>query len=71
MIFKKESVMVEIENYIDSFTKTTQKKLRKVYPKTRSAAVDAEESINYGMLVLEFKNKPLVYLAGYKNQIGF
>lgn len=63
--------MLEIENYISTFPETTQEKLRNIYILIKSEAHDVQESISYGMPAFKFKNKPLVYFAGYKNHIGF
>ena len=64
-------MMIEIENYIKQFPESTQEKLRQIYHEIKIVAVDAEESISYGMPAFKLNKKPLVYFAGYKNHIGF
>jgi len=60
----------DIDNYIASFPKETQKLLEQVRNTVRKAAPEAEEAIKYGIPTL-ILNGNLVHFAGYKNHIGF
>jgi uncharacterized protein YdhG (YjbR/CyaY superfamily) len=60
----------DIDNYIASFPKNTQKLLDQLRKTIRKAAPEAEEVISYQMPAFRL-HKILVYFAGYKNHIGF
>jgi uncharacterized protein YdhG (YjbR/CyaY superfamily) len=60
----------DIDSYIASFPKETQKLLEQVRAVIRQAAPEAEEVISYAMPAFKWK-KVLVYFAAYKNHIGF
>jgi uncharacterized protein YdhG (YjbR/CyaY superfamily) len=59
-----------IDEYILLFPEIQEKleELRKVIHSQNS---DIEEYIGYQMPAFRYKNKPLVYFAGYKKHIGF
>ena len=59
-----------IEQYIASFDKSTQKKLKELNQLIESVIPYAEPVISYNMPAYKF-NKVVVYFAGYKNHIGF
>ena len=63
--------MNEVEIYIKSFPEEVQEKLLEIRKIIFSIAPDAMEKISYGMPGFFLNNKPLVYVAGYKNHIGF
>ena len=63
--------MNPIDNYIKQFPKEVQEKLLEIRKIIFSIAPDAMEKISYGMPGFFLNNKPLVYVAGYKNHIGF
>jgi len=60
-----------INEYIAGFPEDTQGILNQVRATIRRAAPDAVESIGYGMPAYKLNGRPLVYLAGFKNHIGF
>lgn len=60
-----------ITEYIASFPKDTQLLLEQMHATIKKVALEAEESISYGMPAYKLFKKPLVYFAGYKNHIGF
>ena len=60
----------DIDEYIASFPKDTQKLLEQVRVTIRKAAPEAEETINYGIPTLTLKGN-LVHFAAFKNHIGF
>jgi uncharacterized protein YdhG (YjbR/CyaY superfamily) len=60
----------DIDKYITSFPKDTQKNLEQLRTIIRKAAPKAEEVISYNMPAFKYHGI-LVYFAGYKNHIGF
>lgn len=63
--------MNEVEIYIKSFPEEVHEKLLEIRKIIFSIAPDAMEKISYGMPGFFLNNKPLVYVAAYKNHIGF
>lgn len=63
--------ILSANQYIEQFSEEIQILLRQVQTAIQSKAPEAIESISYGMVAYKFRNKPLVYFAGYKNHIGF
>ena len=61
----------DIDGYIQTFPKETQKLLKRIRTAIRKAAPGAEEGISYGMPVFKINGKPLVYFAAFKDHIGF
>jgi uncharacterized protein YdhG (YjbR/CyaY superfamily) len=59
-----------IDAYIATFPKDTQKLLKEVRATIKKAAPKAEEAIKYAMPTFVL-NGNLVHFAGYKNHIGF
>ena len=59
-----------ISQYIQTFPKDTQKKLREMLECVRGAAPKAEEGIKWSMPALFYK-RILVMFAGFKHHIGF
>lgn len=62
---------VNVDEYIQSFPKSTQTLLKQVRKAIKNNATDAEEMIAYGMPAYKLNKKPLVYFAGYEKHIGF
>lgn len=60
----------DINTYIASFPKETQKLLEQVRATVREAAPEAKETINYGIPTFTLKGN-LVHFAAFKNHIGF
>jgi uncharacterized protein YdhG (YjbR/CyaY superfamily) len=63
--------IINVEEYIGSFSSDTQKILREIRQIIIKNAPEAEESIGYGMPAYKLNKKPLVYFAAFKNHIGF
>jgi len=61
----------DIDGYIRTFPKETQKLLKRIRTAIRKIAPGAEEGISYGMPVFKINGKPLVYFAAFKDHIGF
>jgi len=61
---------IDIDEYIASFPKETQKILEKVRATISKAAPEATETINYGMPTF-YLNGNLVHFAAFKYHIGF
>lgn len=60
----------EIDQYISTFPKETQKIMNQIRATIRKAAPEAEEVISYKMPAYKFHGM-LVYFAAYANHIGF
>ncbi|MCO6146792.1 iron chaperone [Flavobacterium sp. NRK1] len=60
----------DIDTYIDSFPSEIQQLLQLVRITVHKAAINAEETISYGMPAFKL-NGNLVYFAAFKNHIGF
>ncbi len=59
-----------VDEYIASFPKETQKMLEQFRKTVKKAAPKADELISYNMPAFKYHGV-LVYFAGYKNHIGF
>jgi uncharacterized protein YdhG (YjbR/CyaY superfamily) len=59
-----------VDKYISGFPKDTQVVLQQMRTLIRNAAVDATETMSYGIPTFVL-NGNLVHFAGYKNHIGF
>ncbi|CAA7195050.1 hypothetical protein CHRY9293_01294 [Chryseobacterium potabilaquae] len=59
-----------IDEYIGSFPESTQKKLYLLRELIHSQMSNIEEYIGYQMPAFKYKERPLIYFAGYKNHIG-
>src|SRR5215471_6288928 len=59
-----------IDEYIATFPKETQKVLERIRMTIKKTAPDAEEAISYGIPTFNLNGKYLIYFAGYKNHIG-
>jgi len=66
----KSSPAQTIDEYISGFPKDIQKVLKEIRETIRSAAPDAEETINYAIPTFKL-NGNLVHFAAFKNHIGF
>jgi uncharacterized protein YdhG (YjbR/CyaY superfamily) len=68
---KTHSSKIEnVDAYIDSFPKLTQKLLKQMRAIIKKAAPKADEVISYQMPAYKFHGM-LVYFAGYEHHIGF
>jgi len=61
---------ISVEDYIATFPKTVQTRLKKLRILILKNAQGAVESISYGMPAYKTEGKPLLYFAGYENHIG-
>ncbi|CAA7392493.1 iron chaperone [Chryseobacterium fistulae] len=59
-----------IDEYIVSFPESTQEKLYLLRELIHSQTPNIEEYIGYQMPAFKYKERPLIYFAGYKNHIG-
>lgn len=59
-----------VDSYIASFDESTQVILKKIRTMIREFALEATESISYGMPAYKLGKYPLFYFAGFKNHIG-
>ncbi len=66
----KTATATTIDEYISTFPASTAKLLMQVRVTVRKAAPTAEETISYGMPAFRYKDKVIIYFAGYKNHIG-
>lgn len=64
---------MEIEEYLQQFDETTQERLGILRQMAEEILAGAEQLISYKMLTFRRPNDkmPLLYLAGYKQHIGF
>ncbi len=60
-----------VDEYILEFENETRERLISVRKLILETALEAVESISYGMPAYKVNGKPLVYFAGYKSHIGF
>lgn len=66
----KTTSVKNVDEYIESFPKETQKYLKQIRTVIKKAAPKAEEGIGYNMPAYKY-NGVLVYFAGYAKHIGF
>jgi uncharacterized protein YdhG (YjbR/CyaY superfamily) len=67
----KRSTVTSIEEYVASFPAETQKALKQLRTLIKSAARGATEKISYGIIGFSLNGRYLVYIAGWKNHVGF
>ncbi len=60
-----------IDQYIKSFSKSEQEKLRQMRDLVLKLVPSGEEAIRYGMPTLRLNNKNLLHYATFKNHFGF
>ncbi len=65
----KDTVAENIDQYIATFPKDIQKKLKEIRATIKKAAPKAEETIKYAMPTFTL-NGNLIHFAAYKNHIG-
>ncbi len=66
----KRAPAKNIDEYISKFPPSTAKILQQVRMTVSKAAPKAEETISYGMPAFRYKDRAIIYFAGYKNHIG-
>ncbi len=60
-----------VGDYVASYPKETQEKLKILRSLVKKLAPKAEEMVRYGMPAYKMIGKPLVYFAAYEKHIGF
>jgi len=60
-----------VNEYIANVPKEVQLLVEQIRKTILENALEAEESISYGMPAYKLYKKPLVYFAAYENHIGF
>jgi uncharacterized protein YdhG (YjbR/CyaY superfamily) len=66
----KKNAFTSIDEYVLTFPKEVQEKLREIRKVIKAAAPDAEERISYQMPAFRLKGI-LVYFAAFQHHIGF
>ena len=61
---------MDVDSYITTFPKETQKRLQQLRQLIKSCVPEASEGISYQMPAYKLNGKPLVYFAGYTGHIG-
>lgn len=69
MIVTMNTKYKDIDGYIASFPKETQKILQQIRTTIKKAAPEAVETIKYSMPTFTFRGN-LIYFAAFKNHIG-
>ena len=60
----------DVDAYIDQFGGEVKARLQQVRQIVRTEALDAEESMSYGLPAYKLRGKPLVYFGGYEHHVG-
>lgn len=60
-----------VDAYVKSYHKDIQTRLNAIRKIIKKNAPEAAESISYGMIGYKLDGRPLVYLGGFKNHVGF
>jgi len=57
--------------YVGSYPKDVQTRLNAMRKTIKKTASEAVESMSYGMIGYKLDGRPLVYLGGFRNHVGF
>ena len=68
---KSKKQLKTVDEYIAAFPKKVQDVLEKIRSTIRESAPKAEKAISYGIPAFILNGRGLVYLAAWKNHIGF
>lgn len=60
-----------VNTYLEQFPPPCRDRLSQIRQIVREEVPEATESISYGMPAWKLNGKPLVYMAGYRQHIGF
>ena len=60
-----------VDAYVRSYPKAVQTRLNAMRKTIKKTAPEAVESISYMMIGYKLLGRPLVYLGGFKNHVGF
>ena len=60
-----------VDAYVRSYSKDVQARLNAMRKVIKKTAPEAVESVSYGMIGYKLLGRPLVYLGGFKNHVGF
>lgn len=66
----KAPLATSIDDYLATFPKEVQARLKQMRTIIHKAAPRVEEKISYGMPAFSLNGKNLIYFAGYKQHIG-
>jgi uncharacterized protein YdhG (YjbR/CyaY superfamily) len=66
----KAPVAASIDEYMATFPKEVQARLKQMRAIIHKAAPRSEEKISFGMPAFSLNGKNLIYFAGYKQHIG-
>lgn len=61
----------DVDEYVSTFPVIVQQLLEKMRTTIRKHAPEAVEAISYGMVGYKLRGKPLLYVGGFKNHLGF
>ena len=61
----------KVDAYIHRFDDEVKARLLQLRELVRAEAPDAVESLSYGIVGYKLHGKPLVYIGGFKNHVGF
>lgn len=61
----------DIDTYINQFDSEVKARLLQLRKLIIHEAPDAVESLSYGIVGYKLHGKPLVYIGGFKNHVGF
>lgn len=67
----KENDMQNVDDYINSYSDDSKKRLETMRALVKEIAPEAIESFAYGMPAYKLNDKPLVYFAAFPKHIGF
>jgi len=60
-----------VDAYVKAYPKAVQTRLNAMRKTIKKAAPGAVESVSYMMIGYKLDGRPLVYLGGFKNHVGF
>jgi len=67
---KMNTPFMDVDSYIKSFPKESQKRLQELRQLIKASTPEASEGISYNMPAYKLNGKPLLYFAGYAGHIG-
>jgi uncharacterized protein YdhG (YjbR/CyaY superfamily) len=59
--------MAKVEEYLQNLPSEQQAELARIRKIIMKAVPDTEEMMSYGIPTFKYKNRPLIYMAAYKN----
>lgn len=61
----------EIEGYLAQFNGVVRERLELMRSIVKEASPESKESFSYGIIGYKLNDKPLVYIGGFKEHVGF